>query len=165
MRCSCSGVDTHAPDEGFEAQGRLATLGRLSPCLNSLKVVLGFLRDGGAFPLPLGPLGKMKPPTVTGGGRVMWRESRRGIRSWVETQTLVWTIPSSVQREGGRGVPGFPWLQPACAATAMHLAACYPVCCRPRPPSPPPRPPAQNRKGKEVISTGSSSPAGKAPLQ
>lgn len=68
----------------------------------------------------------------------MWRESRRGIRSWVETQTLVWTIPSSVQREGGRGVPGFPWLQPACAATAMHLAACYPVCCRPRPPSPPP---------------------------
>lgn len=164
VRCSYGGVDTHPPDEGLEAQERLVTLGRLSLCLNSLKVVLGSLRDGGASPLPLRPLGKMKPPTVTGGGRVMWRESRLGIRSWVVMQTLLWTIPSSVQREGGRGVPGFPWLQSACAATTMHLAACYPVCCPP-PHLAPARPPAQNRKGKEVISTGSSSPAGKALLQ
>lgn len=94
----------------------------------------------------------------------MWRESRRGIRSWVETQTLVWTIPSSVQRssgpsipssvqrEGGRGVPGFPWLQPACAATAMHLAACYPVCCRPRPPlTPPPGHPPKIEKERKLF--------------
>lgn len=43
-------------------------------------------------------------------------------------------------------------------APTAHLAACYPVCCRPRTPPRPARPPAQNRKGKEVISTVSGSP-------
>lgn len=43
-------------------------------------------------------------------------------------------------------------------APTVHLAACYPVCCRPRPPPRPARPPAQNRRGKEVVSTVSGSP-------
>ena len=45
----------------------------------------------------------------------------------------------------------------SCAPTT-HLAACYPVCCHPRPSPWAARPPAQNRKGKEVISIGSGSP-------
>lgn len=46
-------------------------------------------------------------------------------------------------------MPGFPWLQSACTATTMHLAACYPVCCRPPSPSPPrARPPKIEKERK-----------------
>lgn len=55
---------------------------------------------------------------------------------------------------GARGSLAAVW---SCAPTT-HLAACYPVCCHPRPSPWAARPPAQNRKGKEVISILSGSP-------
>lgn len=55
---------------------------------------------------------------------------------------------------GARGSLAAVW---SCAPTT-HLAACYPVCCHPRPSPWAARPPAQNRKGKEVISIVSGSP-------
>lgn len=53
---------------------------------------------------------------------------------------------------GRGGMLGFPWLPSACAAPTAHLAACYPVCCRPRPSFwPPPGHPPKIEKERKLF--------------
>lgn len=126
--------------------------------LGQPKMVCESLRDGISSPLPLTPLGKLQPPAVTESGRVMKREICLGIgdlgcdASSSPSHSLLCT------ERGWRRLLGCPGLRTGCCAPTMHLAACHPVCCCPAPPLPPARPPAQNRKGKEVISIVSGSP-------
>lgn len=130
------------PSEDPETTGRVVRLEAISPGYRGVG-------DGRWS----GPWSKMKLPTLSGGRGVMEQKICPGFGVPGCDAGHPLPPPSGTAR-GARGTLGAVW---SCAPTT-HLAACYPVCCRPRPSPWAARPPAQNRKGKEVISIVSGSP-------